>query len=358
MGIVLLLVAAAGAMQLTDHLYYNRYSKKLNNFPKSNTIREARKYLAQLNGRKLDDLFSVFPFVWSYLYIISAILVSTMISGILVKVVLILFVTGRFRTLQEAGHFAVHGALSKHMKFGLFLANIFYQFPVFMPEAGIRRDTHVRRHHNSVNMPHDPDLKELEDKNFRPGLTSFKFWLGVFYPITPRGVFDRVKECGANVWADRGQVLHISLRAIVVGVILAIFSYFGLYEEMILFYIIPVLITYPLFYWIAHISLHRWYEKCPEGIDYDSRELVLGRPTEFPGILGLIVRNNVFPLGDSYHLAHSLFPTVRWNHLPMVDKYLKSTFPVYSENITHGLLASSAGRQSILSSLKKTIVSR
>ncbi|MDR8038782.1 fatty acid desaturase [Burkholderia cenocepacia] len=350
------LVFFAIGLQIVDHFYYHRNFPDLALIPSGSSIREIRRYLARIELKKFEKLFAVFPFIWSYLYIIAAILFSGVTDSIFIKIILILFVTGRFRTLQEAGHFAVHGALCKNINFGLWLANLLYQFPAFMPEANVRRDTHVRKHHSSVNMPHDPDLLELEDKGFRPGISSVRFWTSVFYPITPAGIKDRLIECMSYIWYGRKNPVHLLSRIATVAVIVALFAHFGMYEEMLLYYIIPVLITYPLFYWIAHISLHRWYEDVSDDIDYDTRELTLGRPTEFPGIVGLIVRNNIFPLGDSYHLAHSLFPTVRWNHLPRVDKYLKATIPIYSQNITHGLFISARGGQSILAGLKKTMV--
>lgn len=353
---VALCVVLAVALQIVDHTYHRRDLSFLSALPVNTPIRDFRKKLAAIEHGRFDDLFAVFPFLWSYLLIAAAVLLFGRTDYVVVKVALVLFVTGRFRSLQEAGHFAVHGCLCKNMKLGLFLANAFYQFPAFMPEASVRREIHVRQHHHSVNMPHDPDLKEMLDKNFKPGISSFQFWRGVFYPLTPRGIRDRVVECAANVWADR-KSLKLCLRFFVVLTITLIFTHFRLYQEFLLLYVLPVLVTYPLFYWIAHISLHRWFEDCPAGIDYEDRELELGRPTEFPGIGGFIVRHNIFPLGDSYHLAHSLFPTVRWTHLPQVDKVLKTHCAKYPNDVTHNLFFSPHGRQSIVSALKRTFLS-
>lgn len=352
---VVLCIILAVALQIADHAYHRRDLSFLGALPVNTPIREFRKQLAALEHRRFDDIFAVFPFLWSYLLIAAAVLLFGQTDSLIVKILLVLFVTGRFRSLQEAGHFAVHGSLCKRMKLGLFLANIFYQFPAFMPEASIRREIHVRQHHHSVNMPHDPDLKEMLDRNFRPGISHYQFWLGVFYPVTPGGIRDRLVECAGNVWADRKSPI-IFLRLFVVLSITLIFMYFGLYQEFILLYVVPVLITYPLFYWIAHISLHRWFEHCPTDISYEDRELQLGRPTEFPGVVGFIVRHNIFPLGDSYHLAHSLFPTVRWTHLPQVDRIMKTHCAKYSIDMTRNLFITSRGGQSIISALKKTFL--
>lgn len=355
MTYVVLCIILAVALQIADHLYHRRDLSFLSTLPLNTPIREFRRKLAAIEHKRFDDLFAVFPFLWSYLLIAAAVLLFGLTDSLIVKILLVLFVTGRFRSLQEAGHFAVHGSLCKRMKLGLTLANVFYQFPAFMPEASIRREIHVRQHHHSVNMPHDPDLKEMLDKNFEPGISKYQFWMGVFYPLTPKGLRDRLVECAANVWADR-KTVNIYLRLFIVISITSTFMYFGLYQEFLLLYIVPVLLTYPLFYWIAHISLHRWFEDCPADINYEDRELMLGRPTEFPGIGGFIVRHNIFPLGDSYHLAHSLFPTVRWTHLPQVDKIMKTHCPQYSRDMTRNLFRSSRGEQSIISALKTTLV--
>jgi len=351
MKIILLLIISSFILQALDYGYYK---VNLNYIKCQTTIRDLRRQLAFLGHKKLDNLFTLFPFVWSYLLITAAILLSAKIDNNIINIAIMMFVTGRFRTLQEAGHFAVHGVLSKNIKYGLFVANIFYQFPAFMPESSLRRETHVRQHHNSVNMPHDPDLKELTDKGFFPGITIFEFWCGVFYPLTTKGIKNRIIECFFNIFTNRNNV-NFFIRIFVVIAIIALFMHYHLYKQLILFYIIPVFVTYPLFYWMAHISLHRWFEDCSTNIDYDDRELILGRPTEFSGVVGFFVRNNIFPLGDSYHLAHSLFPTVRWTHLPQVDKILKIHFPEYSKNINYGLFFSSKHEKSIIQSLKLTL---
>lgn len=352
---VLACIALAALLQTADYVYHRRDLTFLSALPVNTPIREFRKRLGAIEHGQLDDIFAVFPFLWSYLLIAAAVLLFGRLHYAVAKGILVLFVTGRFRSLQEAGHFAVHGCLSKNMKLGLLLANVFYQFPAFMPEASIRREIHVRQHHHSVNMAHDPDVKEMLDKGFKPGISRYQFWRGVFYPLTLKGIRDRLVECAVNSWADRKSV-NLVIRVAVVLALFSTFLYFGLYQELLLLYVLPVLITYPAFYWIAHISLHRWFEDCPADIDYDHRELHLGRPTEFHGVGGAIIRNNIFPLGDSYHLAHSLFPTVRWTHLPQVDKIMKTHCPQYSADATSNLFFSSRGGQSIISALKRTFL--
>ena len=54
-----------------------------------------------------------------------------------------------------------------------------------------------------------------------------------------------------------------------------------------------------------------------------ARECINGRPTEYRGVTGWLIRHTVFPGTDHHHLAHSLYPHVRWNYLPAVNRALR-----------------------------------
>lgn len=340
-------------LQLFDYLYHKKDLSYIK-FDYEPKFEDFRKVFKNLAYKKLDNYFAVFPFIWSWLYIIAAIILFHQIDNLALRFILILFVTGRMRSLQEIGHFAVHGALCQNLKYSMFLANILYQFPAFMPEASERRKTHVLQHHNSVNMPHDPDLKELTDKGLQPNISKVQFWTKLFYYLTPKGLFDRLKECwhylSFNVFS-----LNFYLRIITVSIISFTFIYLHLYLEFICLYIVPILITYPLFYWLAHVALHRWYTACDSNIEYHQRELIIGRPTNFIGITGFIIKNNLFPVGDSYHLAHSLFPIIRWTHLPQIDKILKKYCSVYGDNASFSLFFTTNGYPSVFSELEERL---
>lgn len=351
---IVICIFTAICLQFIDYLYH-RQDLSILKFELPTSFKEFRKKFAGLTYKKFDNYFAMLPFIWSWLFIIAAVLIFHQTNSIILQFILILFVTGRMRSLQEIGHFAIHGALCPNMKWGMFLANIFYQFPMFMPEAVARRKTHVIDHHNMVNMPNDPDLKEFLDKNFVPKISNIKFWINLFYYLTPKGIFDRCKECLSYLLADKGNY-KFYLRIVCVLVIIGIGISLKLYSELVFLYFIPVLITYPTAYWLAHVALHRWFASCPENIEYYERELEIGRPTDFKEILGFIIKHNLFPVGDSYHLAHSLFPIVRWTYLPQIDKILKQYCPNYINNRSCNLFFSEDNVPSIYSELKKRMV--
>lgn len=351
---ILICTLTAICLQAIDYLYHRKNLDYLK-FHSTTTFKEFRQKFASLSYKKLDNYFALLPFIWSWLLIVAAILLFHEAHSIIIKFALILFVTGRMRSLQEIGHFAVHGALCPNMKWGMLLANIFYQFPMFMPEATARRKTHVLEHHNRVNMPNDPDLKELTDKKFVPGISNTKFWIGLFYYLTSKGIFERCKECLGYLWADRNNY-KFYLRILCVSAVIGIGISFKLYNELIFLYLVPILITYPTAYWLAHVALHRWFVDCADNIEYHQRELEIGRPTDFKGILGFIIKHNLFPVGDSYHLAHSLFPIVRWTYLPQIDKILKQYCPKYIDNRSCNLFFSEGGVPSVYSELRERMI--
>ncbi len=339
-------------LQIFDYLYHKKDLSYIKFDNSEATYEELRLVFKHLSSKKLDKYFVVLPFIWSYLYIITAIIMFHSIDLLVIRVLLILFVSGRMRSLQEIGHFAVHGALCPNLKLGMFITNILYQFPTFMPEVSVRRKTHVLDHHHSVNMTHDPDLQELVDKGLKLGISTTKFWIGLFYYLTPSGIVNRLKECWGYLTYERFS-LNFFLRLFVVTIIVSSFILLELHKELLFLYILPVLVVYPLFYWLAHVALHRWFVDCDNSIEYYQRELEIGRPTNFTGILGFIIRHNLFPVGDSYHLAHSLFPVVRWTHLPQVDKILKKYCKKYNENASFGLFFSTNNYPSTFSELRE-----
>ena len=144
--------------------------------------------------------------------------------------------------------------------------------------------------------------------------------------------------------ADRFS-LNFFLRNATIAAVVGLFVALDSVNALIFLYVVPVFITYPLFYWLAHVALHRWFAPCDPKLGYYERELELGRPTEFKG-----------PLGDSDHLAHSLFPNVRWNYLPQVDALMKRYSPKYSENMSCNLLIPGRSLPSAISELRERVV--
>jgi fatty acid desaturase len=352
------IVAACAALciQIVDLLYHRpNFQAVPPPGMSSDAVRHYRRYFRSLSGKRHDNILAPLVYLRVLLWIFAANVVFHEADNIFVDALMVLFVAGRFRSLQEVGHHAAHGSLCPNRRLGEIMTNILYQFPAFMPEIRARHHIHVVTHHRSVNMPHDPDLKELVDKGFAPGISEIAFWAGFLHPLTPAGLMARFRECYGYLAEEFGATAFYLRILCVLGVVL-LYASFGWYAEMFWLYIAQVLIFYPLFYWIAHVSLHRWFAECADDIPYHQREVEVGRPTDFPGLSGAIIRNNLFPFGDSYHLAHSLFPGVRWNYLSEVDRLVRKASPDYERHASSGLVFSRKGRPSAISELRERLV--
>jgi fatty acid desaturase len=276
---------------------------------------------------------------------------------LIIKLALILFVTGRYRTLQELGHFAIHGVLCPNRRWGMFLNDLFFQYPLFLQQSEIRRRIHVIEHHANTHRPgRDPDYDDLVRAGFTPGMSRREFWLTVLFPLTPMGILTWFRFMMHNALRENRHLGDLLLRCVSVGILVAVFAVLGLNEELVALYLIPLIVTYPLFQWLAHISEHRWFLSLPEGLSRIDRELALGRPFALPGLVGALVRTQVLPLGDSYHLAHSVLPHVRWNHLAMVDRVMTRGLPAYAEGAGRGLFFDSKGMNSAIGELYQRLV--
>jgi fatty acid desaturase len=129
----------------------------------------------------------------------------------------------------------------------------------------------------------------------------------------------------------------------------AFFALFGL-RGVLFGYMLPRLLVYPTYSWIALLAEHRWFARSSAA--GRAREYECGRPTDYTGFFGWLVTSFISPAADHFHLAHSLYPHVRWNHLGEVDRILKQSVPAYASHASLGLLAKAGERPSALSELR------
>ena len=361
-SLIIILLGSAFILWLLDYLYHLKKIKHdpsfLKNADPKVSIAPYHKIFKGLKFNKWDNYFAPLPFIWTYLLMIACILVFHHSSWAIVKLACIIFIGGKFRCLQEIGHYAIHGTLCPSKKWGYFLTNIFTQFPLFLVDVNVRYQNHVIEHHPNPNTAtKDPNLNDFNAIGLVPGISRKKFLYGILYPMTFNGIKEKLSNCLINYATKNKNSYLFLLRNLVVFSILFPFIYFGLFTELIFLYLIPLIIVYPFFSWMSQVVEHRWFFKEQKPfISKIEKEFAYGRPTDYPGISGTIIRHMLFPFGDSYHLAHSLFPYVRWNYLPQVDKILKENCDCYSENISSGIWAKKRGQHSALSELEERLV--
>lgn len=333
------------------YLYRDRDSRRILRLLRLATRREGEQLAYHRRG---DELFAVFPFLWTWLEIGAVACVAAVLPNGLAFVACAVIVAGRMRALQEYGHNAVHFALCRSKAWQWWLGEVFFQFPCFKRTMPSRFDTHTRQHHRYPNHPDmDPNRQRVIAGGVRPGITRAQFVAACFYPLGPKGQLANARV----IWSSctcRHTVTDAIIRISAVAIAVLYLYGIGGWWAVGACYVVPLLTTYPLFSWWALLAEHRWF--APQ--DHSGRhpmELAAGRPTDYPGLSGALVRCLVSPASDAYHLVHSLYPGVRWTFLPALDKHLKKNDPMYTEFASVGLFMAGPVGPSALSELMQRV---
>lgn len=298
-----------------------------------------------LKSKRWDNMLGASSFVRTYLYIYAAGILFNYYGSILVKCLMILYVSCRLRALQELSHFAIHGILCPSFKLSHLWANIFYQYPLGLPTASARYQSHVLNHHPNPNIPNkDPNLQDYVNIGFAPGISIKRFWLSVLYPFSVEGVAGRVRTY-FNVWKDNPIPRIIIIATVILPLVI-----FGLWSELICLYLIPCVVVHPFLAWISQLVEHRWFYRINTSSGLEI-QYAYGRAIEFPGLFGKLIKHNFFPFGDAYHLAHSLYPTIRWNYLHAVHTFCKEYDLRYRARVNSGILRNTSENVSALREL-------
>ncbi|MGV0760550.1 fatty acid desaturase [Tistrella mobilis] len=345
--IALLLFVIALGLRLVDHRRYRDTARALRALRLTAIQAPHTPYFEKRD----DRIFAVLPYVWLWLDVIAAQFVARAVDHWAGYLVLALVVAGRFRGLQEVGHIAVHGGLCASKPFQWAVADLAFTWPLGKARMAVRHVNHCRRHHPNPNRPdEDPNLIRFAAVGFVPGLSRTGFAVKLLHPLLPAGWVETMTTLAHDLTSDRGWRLAARL-AVMAGVAGAMAAAFG-WQGLVFGHLVPLLLIYPLFSWISVIAEHRWYARADSGRRMTD-ECTNGRPTDYSGISGWIVRQFVSPYTDSWHLAHSLYPFARWNHLPAIDAALKARNPDYARHLSHGLLIPGRGRPSALSELRE-----
>ena len=323
-------LTAALSLSLADHFLYRPRPLALESIRRWLECRD-REFLRLLACHRRRSFSMVAAFLSSWLYILFALALCR--EQVLLAPLGILIVASRLRALQEISHFAVHGTLYSGRRLSFLLADILFHYPLARPGSIDRFALHVEQHHRHSNGPRDPNVEELTRAGLAPSLTSAQFWRLLLHPMTPSALRRSIVKKAAIMTAggDRsiGRWLCFSAAMVLAWAV-------GGWTGLLAVYVPSALVIYPQLAWLSQLIEHRWL--APRMVPVRaSREYTHGRVTDFPGLAGGFVRAVVLPYGDSYHLAHSLYPFVSWHYLPAVDRVLKELDPLYAEGCSTGL---------------------
>jgi hypothetical protein len=344
------LVAAAMVLRLGHLWYYRDHERVLRHLGLRGDAERDSYY------RSLDPVFAVFPFAWSWFEIFGLTAFALRLDHIASYIALMFLVATRLRAIQETGHTATHYGLCRQRRWQWTLSNLLFQYPCFKPDMHHRYISHVRQHHHHANEPDiDPNVVRFKRLGFLPGISRRRFDVMLLHPLTPRGFAETFSFIVTGVRQNKTALGAVVRIVVVAALVTAFVSTVG-WSGLVLGFAIPMVTIYPVYSWISLLAEHRWFVECNETSHF-ARECVNGRPTAYPGALGWIVKHAVFPATDHYHLAHSLYPHIRWNHMAAIDRVLAAGDPRYGRYGSVGLLWQDGDRPSALSELRARMTS-
>ncbi|CAB3766847.1 fatty acid desaturase family protein [Paraburkholderia humisilvae] len=300
--------------------------------------------------RRFDAWLAPLPFIWTWLDILAGVLLAAHYPSPLAWLAVVLWSGGRMRALQEFGHNAVHFALCRSHTWQWWLSDLFYQFPVFKRDMHSRYQTHTVEHHRHPNHPElDPNRARVYAGGYGRDLSPVEFYLRLLYPLTPKGAWANLAMMARNSLLNHSRATAFA-RWIAVAAAAAVLYWAGGWKGVLFGWFVPLVTSYPVFAWVSLLTEHRWFI---DGLAHDRLDIeyLAGRPTDYIGLTGWLVRVFIAPTSDAYHLAHSLYPGVRWNYLPAIDRYLKIQEPRYTENASEGLIMRRGNAPTALSEL-------
>ncbi|WP_394826765.1 fatty acid desaturase family protein [Pendulispora albinea] len=349
-----LMAAVAVALRLVFDLHYVKNEGRILRFLRLTDDEKSSERISYYG--RFDGYFCVLPFAWCWFDIYSATLLATAWDHVIGYVLLVVFVGGRFRALQEIGHNAVHGALCRSRDWQWFLSDIFFQFPTFKRDMHARFVTHVKEHHKNPNQPiKDPNLMRIIAGGMVPNISEGRFYFNLLYPLTPLGFWVGLRTMAQHSTLYNRNIGTLFLRIATVAGFVGGFIALAGWKGLVLGYVVPLFVSYPLYTWLSLLSEHRWFVASDPGADRRTMECTNCRPIDFPGVGGWVIRQLVYPLSDQYHLAHSLYPFVRWNYLPAIDRALKERDELYARYRSEGFLFGREGMPAALSELRERL---
>lgn len=348
------LLIVALALRAADRFYYRDHDRVLRML----RLLPRGEGLAAGHARPLDGLYCWFPFLWIWCDVAAALTIGRLLGNLLAWLAVAVIVGGRFRALQEVAHTAVHSGLCKSRRYQWAIADVLVSWPLFRPDVHHRYIGHVTQHHLHANEPDkDPNIARFVSVGMVPGIGLATWRRRLWFPLTPRGFAETGRNLLVAVFVKNVRPARLPARFLAAAAFALAVWVIGGTAGLLLGFLLPLVTVYPLFSWISVLAEHRWFVRC-EAADRKTRECTNGRPTDYRGPVGTAVKHVVFPFSDHYHLAHSLYPAVRWNHLAAVDRALKAAEPRYGRYVSLGLFRPAGPAPTALSELRDRLVDR
>lgn len=231
--------------------------------------------------------------------------------------VLAIFVIGaRQHALTVLGHDAAHWRLFSRRSLNEWLGNLLVQWPVFLSVEGFRKFHGT--HHQFTAMDGDGNRFIWKTHDADGKLTSEwsypKTRLGLVVKVLRRAAFLTgirwIVRSFVAAWLFRSSTVQLVVKIAWLAAIAAVLTFFGIWRELLLYWIIPFCTWHVAAQYLRLIAEH-------SGIDgtgpYAVTRTTLATPLE---------RFFIVPRNIHYHLEHHWYPSVPWYNLPALHAAL------------------------------------
>lgn len=212
---------------------------------------------------------------WGYFLVIASVTAASLVynadwalwQSLPVYIVAWVLVVNRTRGLLHSFHYTNHGATLADMNRARWIATFFLSIPILHTAWVNYHQLHAKVHHGARSLctDTDPDQQFMTQHGFRLGMSEREFWLRLaFAPFHPRNIW-------AHIWFRIEQNFikpgprEIAWRVLYWVGFAAAVTYFGIWTEIALFLLFPLLIVTQFSSWVQHTTEHLWFPVIPEG---------------------------------------------------------------------------------------------
>lgn len=295
---------------------------------------------------KLDNWHGLLGLLEDYFIIVASILITCHITWFFYLIALLL-IGSRQRALATLMHESAHGVLAKNKLLNLVLGTFCSGYLIGQQIIPYKK-SHCFKHHSHLGNPElDPDFKFYQEeglynphspkeflvKHIIQPLLLFKVPLYLFYLLKHR-FFGK----GGNY--QESIIMFVYLLTIV-----GVSIWFGFWDELILFWLIPYVTVFQVLGYFIEISEH--YPL----VGKNTVDLYMTRNRFSPWFEAFFTSMH----SENFHLVHHLLPSVPfWNQVKAHKILLADSNYARHNSLTGGIFFSSNGTPTIISSFIKS----
>ncbi|XAO96109.1 fatty acid desaturase family protein [Bacillus subtilis subsp. subtilis] len=251
-------------------------------------------------------------FDWSL--IIGGICLSKIFANNIIVYLISIFIIGsRQRAFDNLTHEASHGNLFKNKTLNNILSSLLSTFPIFTSLTAYR-NSHLDHHRYLSDREKDPDTKryKLFGLDKPPKNKIIFILLHVIRPLTllhvPRYIYGTISSF---LYSKNTPISEQVFRIGYWILIITLSINFGVWKDLVLFWIVPYITVLQVIRYYAEMSEHA-------GLIQGDNQFKKTRNV-FGNKLFL---KFMYPHHDHYHLIHHLFPNIPHYNLPKAHKIL------------------------------------